>query len=57
VLVFDLRLVIGPTAEFLDLGRLTLRESSWCVRLALWGEEQNRLVSFNEAVEIRCCGG
>ena len=33
-----------------DLGRVTLRDSLRCVRLALWDEEQSRLVSFREAV-------
>ena len=49
--------VLHDHPDLRDLGRLTLRESLRCVRLALWDEEQNRLVSFGEAVAIRCCGG
>lgn len=31
------------------VNRLTLRDSFWCFRLALWDEESRRLVSFREA--------
>jgi acyl-lipid omega-6 desaturase (Delta-12 desaturase) len=54
---YRLPAVLNEHPELRDLGRLTLRESLCCVRLALWDEEQNRLVSFKEAVAIRCCGG
>ena len=39
--------------ELRDVGRLSLRESLRCVRLALWDEAQNRLVSFREAATAR----
>jgi len=35
--------------ELRDVGRLTLRESFRCVRLALWDDTRRRLVSFREA--------
>lgn len=41
--------------ELSDVGRLTLRESLHCARLALWDEEQKRLVSFREAGNSRLC--
>lgn len=47
---YRLPVVLHEHPELRDLGRLTLRESLGCVRLALWDEEQNRLVSFREAV-------
>ena len=47
---YRLPVVLHDHPELRDLGRLTLRESLRCVRLALWDEEQNRLVSFREAV-------
>ena len=41
--------VLRDHPELGAIGRLTLRESLWCVRLALWDEKQNRLVSFRDA--------
>jgi len=46
---YRLPVVLHDHPELRDLGRLTLRESFRCVRLALWDEEQNRMVSFREA--------
>jgi acyl-lipid omega-6 desaturase (Delta-12 desaturase) len=40
--------VLRDHPELRDVGRLTLLESFRCVRLALWDEEQSRLVSFRE---------
>jgi acyl-lipid omega-6 desaturase (Delta-12 desaturase) len=45
--------VLRDHPELRDIGRLTLRESLRCVPLALWDEEQNRLVSFREAAAWR----
>jgi len=41
--------VLRDHPELGPVGRLTLRESLWCVRLALWDEKQHRLVSFRDA--------
>jgi omega-6 fatty acid desaturase (delta-12 desaturase) len=41
--------VLRDHPELNQVGRLTLRESFRCVRLALWDETQRRLVSFREA--------
>ncbi len=40
--------VLHDHPELRAVGRLSLRESFRCVSLALWDEEQNRLVSFRE---------
>ena len=45
--------VLRDHPELRDIGRLTLRESLLCVRLALWDESQNRLVSFREVAALR----
>jgi omega-6 fatty acid desaturase (delta-12 desaturase) len=45
--------VLRDHPELRDIGRLTLRESLRCVRLALWDESQNRLVSFREVAALR----
>jgi omega-6 fatty acid desaturase (delta-12 desaturase) len=45
--------VLRDHPELRDIGRLTLRESLCCVRLALWDEGQNRLVSFREVSASR----
>jgi omega-6 fatty acid desaturase (delta-12 desaturase) len=42
--------VLRDHPELCGVGRLTLRESFRCARLALWDEGQNRLVSFREIV-------
>jgi omega-6 fatty acid desaturase (delta-12 desaturase) len=41
--------VLRDHPELGRIGRLTLRESLWCVRLVLWDETQRRLVSFRDA--------
>jgi len=41
--------VLRDHPELAGTSRLTLRQSLGCVRLALWDETQNRLVSFREA--------
>jgi len=45
--------VLRDHPELNDLGRVTLRESLRCVRLALWDEGQNRLVSFRDVAASR----
>ncbi len=40
--------VLRDHPELREIGRLTLVESLRCMRLALWDEEQGRLVSFRE---------
>jgi acyl-lipid omega-6 desaturase (Delta-12 desaturase) len=42
--------VLREHPELRTIGRLTLLESLRCVRLALWDEERNRMVSFREAM-------
>ena len=46
---YRLRRVLRDYPELNNVGRLTLRESFRCVRLALWDETRRRLVSFKEA--------
>ena len=46
---YRLRRVLRDHPELNHVGRLTLRDSFRCVRLALWDETQRRLVSFREA--------
>ena len=41
--------VLRDHPELREFGRLGLRESLGCVRLALWDEEERRMVSFGEA--------
>lgn len=43
--------VLRDHPELRDIGRLTLRQSLACVRLVLWDEQTQRLVSFREARE------
>jgi omega-6 fatty acid desaturase (delta-12 desaturase) len=45
--------VLRDHPELRDIGRLTLRESLRCVRLALWDERQNRLMSSHEVAASR----
>ncbi len=45
--------VLRDHPELREVGRLTLLESLRCVRLVLWDEERNRLVSFREAMAPR----
>jgi acyl-lipid omega-6 desaturase (Delta-12 desaturase) len=42
--------VLRDYPELANVGRLTLLQSLGCVRLALWDEDQQRLISFREAV-------
>ncbi|HUD50120.1 fatty acid desaturase [Parvibaculum sp.] len=41
--------VLRDHPDLRDVGRMTLMESFKCVRLTLWDEEKERLVSFREA--------
>ncbi len=41
--------ILRDHPELGNIGRITLWESFSCVKLALWDEAQNRLVSFREA--------
>jgi omega-6 fatty acid desaturase (delta-12 desaturase) len=45
--------VLSDYPQLRDIGRLTLLESLRCVRLALWDDVRNRLVSFREAAASR----
>jgi omega-6 fatty acid desaturase (delta-12 desaturase) len=45
--------VLRDHPELRAIGRLTLLESLRCVRLTLWDEERNCLVSFREAMVPR----
>lgn len=42
--------VLRDHPDLRDVGRMTLMESFGCVRLTLWDEQKERLVSFREAV-------
>jgi acyl-lipid omega-6 desaturase (Delta-12 desaturase) len=46
---YRLPLVLRDYPDLKGIGRLTLVESFRCVRLVLWDEGQQRLVSFREA--------
>src|SRR5258706_6755007 len=46
---YRLPLVLRDHPDLDGIGRLTLLESLRCVRLVLWDEDRQRLVSFNEA--------
>jgi omega-6 fatty acid desaturase (delta-12 desaturase) len=41
--------VLRDFPELKEIGRITIRDSLGCVKLALWDESQRRLVSFREA--------
>ncbi len=45
---YRLREALAEHPELRDVGRLTLRQSLKCFRLALWNEESRRLVAFRE---------
>src|SRR6516165_8769042 len=45
---YRLRLVLRQHPGLADVGRLSLRQSLACVRLALWDEAASRLISFRE---------
>ncbi len=40
--------VLRDHPQFAAVGRLTLVKSLWCVRMVLWDERQQRLISFRE---------
>jgi omega-6 fatty acid desaturase (delta-12 desaturase) len=44
--------VLKNHAELAQVGRITLRDSLGCARLALWDENRRRLVSFAEARQL-----
>ena len=46
---YRLATVLRDRPELKDLGRLTIRQSLPCIRLALWDETQQRLISFRDA--------
>ena len=48
--------VLRDHPELAVIGRLTLAQSVGCVRLALWDEEQGRMISFRQlgAIRRRC---
>ena len=48
--------VLRNHPELRKVGRLTLRDSLACVRLALWDEEKRQMVSFGEARASRRIG-
>lgn len=41
--------VLRDRPELRDLGRMTIRQSLPCIRLALWDENQHKLISFRDA--------
>ena len=43
---------LADNAELRDTGRLSLRDSLRCARLALWDEDSRRLISFRDAVRL-----
>jgi omega-6 fatty acid desaturase (delta-12 desaturase) len=45
---YRLPLVLRQHPDLGEIGRLTLGKSLGCIRLALWDESQQRLVSFND---------
>ena len=46
---YRLATVLRDRPELRDLGRLTIRDSLPCIKLALWDEAQQRLISFRDA--------
>ena len=45
---YRLREALAEHPELRDVGRLTLRQSLKCFRLALWNEESRKLVAFRD---------
>src|SRR5690606_22841990 len=41
--------VLRDFPELKEIGRITVRDSLRCVKLALWDEERNQMISFREA--------
>jgi acyl-lipid omega-6 desaturase (Delta-12 desaturase) len=54
---YRLARVLRDYPELKDVGRLTLLQSLACVRLVLWDEGQQRLISFNELRQSRRVAG
>jgi acyl-lipid omega-6 desaturase (Delta-12 desaturase) len=54
---YRLACVLRDYPELKDVGRLTLLQSLACVRLVLWDEGQQRLISFNELRQTHAAGG
>jgi omega-6 fatty acid desaturase (delta-12 desaturase) len=52
---YRLPLVLRQHPDLGRIGRLTLGESLGCVRLVLWDENQQRLVSFNDVRRRHAC--
>jgi acyl-lipid omega-6 desaturase (Delta-12 desaturase) len=48
--------VLREHPELRGVSRLTLKESFRCLRLALWDEDQRRLVTFRDARASLVCG-
>jgi omega-6 fatty acid desaturase (delta-12 desaturase) len=44
--------VLRDHPELKDVGRITLLESFACVRLALWDEERQRMISFRDLRDL-----
>ena len=51
---YRVRQVLRDHPELGDIGRITLLQSFKCVRLVLWDENRQRLVSFREMRKARC---
>jgi acyl-lipid omega-6 desaturase (Delta-12 desaturase) len=47
--------VLRDYPELADLKRLTLRQSLGCIRLGLWDENQQKMISFSEARALKSC--
>ena len=45
---YQLARVLKDNPELKGVSRLTLKDSLRCVRLALWDEDERRLVSFHQ---------
>ena len=45
---YRLREVLADHPELRDVGRLTLRQSLGCFRIALWDEEARKVVAFRD---------
>ena len=45
--------VLKDHPELADIGRITMMESLRCVKLVLWDEQNQRLISFRDAAKLR----
>lgn len=45
--------VLKDHPELADIGRITMMESLRCVKLVLWDEQNQRLISFRDATKLR----